>query len=35
VKNNFSLFALGIVGVSVIPIAIEMVRHRFGTPAAR
>jgi membrane-associated protein len=31
VKNNFSLFALGIVFVSVIPIGIEMIRHRLGT----
>jgi membrane-associated protein len=30
VKNNFSLVALGIVFVSVIPIGIEMIRHRFG-----
>jgi membrane-associated protein len=28
VKNNFSLFALGIVFVSVIPILIEMIKHR-------
>ena len=32
VKNNFSLFALGIVFVSVIPIGIEMIRHRAGRP---
>jgi membrane-associated protein len=32
VKNNFSLFALGIVFVSVIPIGIEMIRHRVGRP---
>jgi len=31
VKNNFSLFALGIVFVSVIPIGIEMIRHRLGS----
>jgi membrane-associated protein len=34
VKNNFSLVALGIVAVSVIPIAVEMLRAR-GAPAAR
>ena len=28
VKDNFSLVAIGIVFVSVIPIAIEMIRHR-------
>lgn len=28
IKENFSLVALGIVAVSVIPIAIEMLRHR-------
>ena len=33
VKENFSLFALGIVVVSVIPIAIEMIRHRRGSSA--
>ena len=32
VKNNFSLFALGIVFVSVVPIGIEMIRHRAGRP---
>ena len=32
VKNNFSLFALGIVFVSVIPIGVEMIRHRLGRP---
>jgi len=31
VKNNFSLFALGIVFVSVIPIGIEMIRHRMAS----
>jgi membrane-associated protein len=31
VKNNFSLFALGIVFVSVIPIGIELIRHRLGS----
>ena len=31
VKNNFSLFALGIVFVSVIPIGIEMIRHRLSS----
>jgi membrane-associated protein len=35
VKNNFSLFALGIVFVSVIPIGVELIRHRFGSSAAR
>jgi membrane-associated protein len=34
VKNNFSLVALGIVAVSVIPIAVEMLRAR-GARAAR
>ena len=33
VKNNFSLFALGIVFVSVIPIGIEMIRHRMASAA--
>ena len=33
VKNNFSLFALGIVFVSLIPIGIEMIRHRAGRPS--
>jgi membrane-associated protein len=33
VKNNFSLFALGIVFVSVIPIGIEMIRHRARRPS--
>jgi membrane-associated protein len=31
VKNNFSLFALGIVFVSVIPIGVEMIRHRMAS----
>jgi membrane-associated protein len=31
VKNNFSLFALGIVFVSIIPIGIEMIRHRLSS----
>ena len=31
VKNNFSLFALGIVFVSLIPIGIEMIRHRMAS----
>src|SRR4029453_14711195 len=35
VKNNFSLFALGIVFVSVIPIAVEMIRHRTASSTAR
>jgi membrane-associated protein len=35
VQKNFSLFALGIVFVSVIPIGIEMIRHRFGSSSAR
>jgi membrane-associated protein len=30
VQKNFSLFALGIVAVSVIPIAVEMIRSRSG-----
>ena len=33
VKNNFSLVALGIVAVSVLPIAIELLRQRRGTAA--
>jgi membrane-associated protein len=28
VKDNFSLVAIGIIGVSVLPIAIEMLRHK-------
>jgi membrane-associated protein len=28
VKNNFSLVILGIVGVSMLPLAIEYLRHR-------
>jgi membrane-associated protein len=32
VQKNFSLFALGIVFVSVLPIAVEMIRHRLSTP---
>ncbi|MBI5509219.1 MAG: DedA family protein [Deltaproteobacteria bacterium] len=34
VKNNFSLVALAIVVVSVLPIAIEMLRHKTGAAAA-
>jgi membrane-associated protein len=30
VKNNFSLVAIGIVGVSMIPIVVEFLRHRRG-----
>jgi membrane-associated protein len=32
VQKNFSLFALGIVFVSVLPIAVEMIRHRLSSP---
>jgi membrane-associated protein len=28
VQKNFSLFALGIVFVSVLPMAVELIRHR-------
>jgi membrane-associated protein len=35
VKNNFSLVALGIVFVSVLPMAIELWRGRSSTPALR
>ena len=28
VKNNFSIVALGIVGVSVLPMVVELIRHR-------
>ena len=28
VKNNFSLVAIGIVAVSLIPMAVEWIRHR-------
>ena len=35
VQKNFSLFALGIVLVSVIPIGIELIRHRLGSSSAR
>jgi len=35
VKENFSLVALGIVLVSVLPMAIELWRGRSGTPALR
>jgi membrane-associated protein len=34
VKNNFSLVALGIVGVSVLPIAIAFLKERYGKKAA-
>ena len=30
VKNNFSIVALGIVAVSLLPIAIELIRSRRG-----
>jgi membrane-associated protein len=33
VQKNFSLFALGIVAVSVLPIAIELIRSRYGAAA--
>jgi membrane-associated protein len=32
IKNNFSLVTLGIVFVSILPVLIEYVRHRSGTP---
>ena len=28
IKDNFSLVALGIVGVSLLPLAIEFLKHR-------
>jgi membrane-associated protein len=31
VKNNFSLVTIGIVGVSVLPVLIELLRHRKGS----
>ena len=31
VKQNFSLVTVGIVGVSVLPMVVEYLRHRFGT----
>ncbi len=31
IKNNFSLVTIGIVGVSVLPVLIELLRHRKGT----
>ena len=34
VQKNFSLFALGIVAVSLIPIAIELIRNRLGASSA-
>jgi membrane-associated protein len=36
VKENFSLVALGIIGVSLIPIVVEFIRHRNdrGTPVS-
>ncbi len=34
VKDHFGLIALGIVGISVIPIAIEFIRHRFSKSSA-
>ncbi len=34
VKKNFSLVALGIVGVSVLPIVIGFLRERYGKKAA-
>jgi membrane-associated protein len=33
VKNNFSLVTIGIVGVSVLPVLIEFLRHRRGSAA--
>lgn len=33
IKNNFSLVTIGIVAVSVLPVAIEFLRHRKGTAA--
>jgi membrane-associated protein len=33
VRDHFGLVALGIIGISVIPIAIEFIKHRFGKPA--
>lgn len=33
VKDNFSLVAIGIIGVSVLPIAVEMYRHRRDSTA--
>ena len=33
VKDHFGLIALGIIGTSIIPIAIEFIRHRFSKPA--
>ena len=35
VKDNFSLVALGIVAVSVIPVVVEMIRHRRGSTPVR
>jgi membrane-associated protein len=35
VQKNFSLFALGIVFVSVLPIAVELFRNRRETPSTR
>jgi membrane-associated protein len=34
VKNNFSLVAIGIVAVSLLPVAIEFLRHRSSSPKA-
>ena len=32
IKNNFSLVTIGIVGVSLLPVVIEFLRHRGTTP---
>jgi membrane-associated protein len=34
VKNNFSLVTIGIVAVSLLPVAIELLRHRVQSPRA-
>jgi membrane-associated protein len=34
VKNNFSLVTIGIVAVSLLPVAIELLRHRGQSPRA-
>jgi membrane-associated protein len=35
VKENFSLVAIGIVGVSLLPMAVEYLRYRRGRTATR